>query len=163
MRPALRLTAVLLFFWTCGAWAQGAAPPVKARAVPKGEAEFDGGRSVSGRDYWIELRMTHQGVSVVSKHLMSEGTQSNYVVRDAKRGISWSFNALPAAAPEKPGIVELQFNLGFGLSLVPDSPESLQMQSQVRLEEGKMSLVFESPESRVELKVQPLARAVEKE
>ncbi|MEK7744456.1 MAG: hypothetical protein AAB578_08730 [Elusimicrobiota bacterium] len=133
--------------------------------MPKGEAESDGGRGGQGRDYWIELRMTHQGVSAGSKHLMSEGTQSNYALRDAKRGISWSFNALPTADPERPGIVELQFNLGFALSLLPDSPESLQMQSQVRLEEGKMSLVFESPESHVELKVQPLARApaVEKE
>jgi hypothetical protein len=96
---------------------------------------------------------------------MSEGTQSNYVVRDAKKGVSWSCNVLPTADPGRPGFVELQFNLGFGLSLAPDSPDSLQMQSQVRLEEGKMSLVFESPESRVELKVQSLtsARAVEKD
>ena len=116
MRTRIVLSAALFIGGACGAWTQTAAQPVKARAVPKGEAEAGASRGVEPRDYWIEVRMTHQGVSVSSKHLMSEGTQSNYVIRDAKKGVSWTCNFLPTADPEKPGFVELQFNLGFALS-----------------------------------------------
>lgn len=160
MRPIL--AALLCVAWTSGAWAQASAPLVNAQAAGAGEEE---GGAPGEKDYWIEVRIQHQGVSVSSKHLMTGGTQSNYVIRDAKKGVWWTCNFLPVADPERPGTVELQFNLGFSSSIAPDSKESLQMQSQVRLEEGKMSLVFESPDSRVELKVQPLpgARAVEKD
>ena len=100
------------------------------------------------RNLLIEFRLEYRTQLVIHKLLAQEGTQNNYVVKEAS-GSSVIINSLPTAYPNTPGVYAIQFQFEYR----NEKNSNIQLSNEVIVREGRETVVLDDPETRLTLKV----------
>ncbi len=98
------------------------------------------------RIYEVEVEVRFEKMEAVAKFVVTNATQSNYVVKNAD-GRVFIVNLLPVALPFEPELIATQVQIELS---IPNGG-SFQMQTEIRAKVGKKSVVADSPDARATL------------